>query len=279
MTDPIPGEGGRSDAKVVGERSNAAWFDRADLIGMTGRVLAAGAVMLPVAGFVVRWVAFSSSPVTAGVSGLLAWNAPLGQLATTGLQPVVISLSAVLFAGVVGGPPNQPEPNRRTRVVYAEVALFVLATAFVWVLSPWPLLILLVSVYATALILALLARRWRGQGRRVTLTHGGWLVLPLLIIGTVGFGFGVNPDGTTIATYTFSPSPGIVANGRYIELAETATVVFLQKCPKPSSVESVNFDEILLRTNITNVTRDPSPTVFGLLFQGEPLDAGYRPTC
>ena len=80
------------------DASNQA--DGSDWLAVAGQVLGVVTILLPVAGFLVRWAAFFSS--TSGIAmpaEVLAWSVPLTQLVFSGAIVLAAALSIVVFYG------------------------------------------------------------------------------------------------------------------------------------------------------------------------------------
>lgn len=241
-----------------------------------GNLIAVVTVMLPVAGFLIRWVAFGANPTTSGSADTLAWSAPISQLAWTGSPSVLLALVIVFLAGAFDAIRLLPEPRRRRTIL--ESAFVAAAFVFATVAAPWPYMILFVLTVPSAIALGMWARRLRRQQRRLTYRHGWLLAVPIVIGSSAVFGLTGTPPGTTVAAYTFAASTHL--NGsRFVQLGENDTGVLLQPCGASSSLDIVNREDVLIETAVSSVTHETAPSLLGMAFQHQSADAGYQSSC
>jgi hypothetical protein len=260
----------------VAETSAADPADEGDLLAIGGKLAALVAVLLPVAGFVVRYVAFSLNSTTAGVAEVLAWSAPIAQLAATGVLSIGLGLVVVVIAGLSDYIERLPGPSRAHVSLYAAGTATVVAVLLV--LWPWTWALSVGLGCSIGGGLGLWDRRLRGRDRHLTFRHGWWLAAPIILAGAVSYGLGSNPDGITLADYTFAGSAHL-QDGTFAQLGESGTTVYVQRCLGSSAIDAVNIDQVLLRTGITSSDRRSPPSVLSMIFAHEPPGAGYRPPC
>lgn len=67
-------------------------------------------------------------------------------------------------------------------------------------------------------------------------------------------------------------------DGVYAQLGQDGATVYLQGCRGPASVDSVNLDEVLSRTGVTEPD-GLTASVIGIVFQHQPAGMGYRLPC
>ena len=257
----------------VAQRESA---DRNDLLAIGGKLATLVAVLLPVAGFIIRYVAFSLNPATEASAEVLAWSVPISQLAATGGFSVVVALFVVAVAGLSDQIDRLPGPSHAHASLVAK-GLLTISVAGLLVL-PWSLALELAFGGAIGLGMGLWGRRLSRTDRRMTFAHGWWLAGPILLMAASACGLGANPDGITVANYTFAGSAHL-RDGTFAQLGESGTTIYLQSCRQPSVVDAVNADEVLLRADITSSDRRSSPSLVSMILQHEPPDAGYRLPC
>jgi hypothetical protein len=252
--------------------------EKGDLLAIGGKVLPLVTVLLPVAGYLIRFIAFSANSTTSGAADVLAWSAPISQLAVTGLITFGIAVGIVFLASVSELIARLPSPRRRRSVILALSSSVPILLGAILVLSPWPDAILFAAAVPTAVGLDWWSRRLRRQQRRVTYGHGFVLALPLMLVSAMDSGLVVNPSGITLANYTFTAGAHL-RDGKFVQLGESGTIVYIQSCSRPSSIDSVNLDEILIRTGITSRAVKTAPSVVDMVFQQASPDGGYRLPC
>jgi hypothetical protein len=234
-------------------------------------------VLLPATGFLIRYVAFSANPLTTGPAEVLALAAPISQLAVTGFYSVFLALLMFGIAALYQLAERLPEPSQRWARFLAIAILVVLAVFMLLVAWADAIDYLIAPVAAFGAVIITYHQLHR-RGRRLTYRHGGWLVIPVLALGVASYGLGYNPGGITVANYRFAPSAQL-SDGRFVQLGENGSTVFLQSCAVPSSIDAIGNGEILLETGVTSIDRKPTPSVFGMVFQHEPPAPGYQLRC
>jgi lysylphosphatidylglycerol synthetase-like protein (DUF2156 family) len=243
----------------------------ADYLVIGGKLLALITVLLPVAGFVTRWVAFGSNPTTSGAADTLAWSAPIGQLAATGLPSVVLGLAIVVLVGLS----ELIERISRPAYLVGLEVVFVLAVfALAFVIAPWPIAIL----FALTPLFAIGLKRWERQQGQLTYQHGWLLATPIMLVGAAILGLYGTPTATTVATYTFTASTHL-SDVRYAQLGDDGSFVFLESCNAVPALVLVAQQGILVESHITAGDLHLAPSVAGVVFEGHAWSAGYQTPC
>ena len=246
-----------------------------------GKAAALGVILLPVAGAVLRLIAFSTGNVAVSPL-LLAWSAPISQLVATALSALrstallllLFALSIVglrLYARLMGSElwkwphwfkwPISEELRRELAqpewfripspwVVPARILLgliaILLGLAVVWLLAsmpdwPYALVALPGAVIITA-IAALVSR----PGDRARLRQTWPAVVAAVIFPAIAQGIGGGLVGTPVGHYSFkSELAGVVSDGDFQELGQSGNDLILASCDSPTrSVVRVPEGEI-----------------------------------
>jgi hypothetical protein len=265
--------------KATQETGRAA---RVDLVELAAKVLPVVAVLLPVAGIVTRFVAFSFDRVP--LVAILAVDP--GLLIATAVIDLVDVLVVLFVALVVAralasddGPLSGPvawlaRTRAATRVALAlatvigGVALLVFAVRYSTI--PVTLGALLLVVYWQRR-----ARQWGGLPfSRIWASTALFFVFAAAMGGLSGVtlpaGFYVFAEGTTDA------------DGFYVEIGRAANLVYLRSCGQASAplhhaVNQDHVDRVLLSWE--NDPRAPGARTIWDLIVGEDLDLGVRYIC
>jgi hypothetical protein len=231
-----------------------------DWLTTGGKVLALLAILLPVAGWIVRWVSFAANGTTGGLADQLASGAPIAQLALTGVGTIVPAAGIVPFMALyiwIPRPKDQPPLTKTQRRI--TLGCLTVPIAALVLLAPWPLDIL----YVPSPLISIVAMVWATRGTnqrerrdqrssaRSLIRHGWWVSAPAMLLAAVSLGLLTSSPDILVATYSFTGGTGI-HDGRYIQLGADSTKVYLQKC-KPNSGDSifaVNASAIASQSNL-----------------------------
>lgn len=225
----------------MGEQSGGA---SQEFIGRAGGLVALGAALLPVAGVLARLVAFSTSPLSNNVPFELAWSAPIPALALTGIVSVVtLAIPTLLLVPylIIQG---RRQPSADRRLIRAVVVVgSILLIGWVLVMPAWPLPIV---VLASVGIGNLLVRIQLGKAERFILSQSWVTVLIVFTLGAVLWGLSGLVIGADASDFRFkAEASGVVPDGRYVELGDNGSAIFLQDCSHPSN-PAIKIDRSLV---------------------------------
>jgi hypothetical protein len=244
-----------------------------------GKVAALSAVLLPAAGVITRYVAFSTDPPTHG-AWELAYSAPLGQLVVNG------SLSLVGLAGFVIPLPfwvraihafyQQTRPRVRSvllREAGFAIVILVAATAF---FPGWPALLFFYPVIVGGVLMVDIAGH---RPKPLTMQQLWPWVAGLMLVASVSYGLAGDVVGVGGRRFDFMSGASLAA-GRYAPLATEGDMVFLQRCEGMlGQVVAVHQSAISMTTlDATSISFGPS--LFQVVFTGKrPIGFGRETFC
>lgn len=238
-----------------------------------------GAALLPVAGVLARIVAFSTSSLSNSVPVELAWSAPIPALALTGLvSGVILGIPTLLLVPylIIQGRRQRPANPRLTRgvVIVGSVAL----VGWVLIMPTWPLAVIVLAAVGVG---DLLMRIKLARAERFVLSESWVTVLIVLAMGAVLWGLSGLVIGAEAQDFRFRPeASGIVHDGRYVELGDNGTAVFLQDCSHPRDPATKVDRSVILVSRYSVHQSGLGPSLFDVLVRHR-RDAGlgFRSAC
>jgi hypothetical protein len=262
-----------------------------DLLEGLAKALGLGAILLPVAGAVLRFIAFITGiPLTASPY-LLAWSAPVTQLAATGLRGLfpsilLMALFLLLLFAVRRWPLWKLSSSAEARLeafrlrnrmpgLGLSLALLVVITFF---LASWPTGIVgILGGMASSFYLSSLIDHpdpWRLRNL--------WpLVVAVLALGAVSSGLSSDWGGVEVGDYRFKAEVSTVAtDGLYAALGESNESLYLMDCKNPGRVVAVSKSGVVgFRFQHAKPTSLIAQSPFEIVFRHKSIAVGFRPPC
>jgi len=280
-----PAIGRQITSDIVGRRMERSGRD---LLEASGKALALAAVLLPVAGATLRFIAFQTGGPLSTSAYQLAWTAPVDQLAATGLAGlfpslfyVAVVVMAILAFRVLDRLfPRRHLPHERSKRSRFLAAAAILAVALIGFLAfgDWPTGV--VSLVAGGLVGTIVVRvsnvpqPWR-------LRHTWPVVVTLLATAALTSGLTGYLGGVQVGDYTFKRDAASVAsNGTYAQIAESADLLYLWDCRRAGYIVGISKGLVVgLRTQPGAAKSAREQTLFDLLVRRKSLAIGFQPPC
>jgi len=293
---------------VTSEPSRERSSTTADYVEGVGKSVALVALLLPVAGVLIRYIAFSTGDLVGASPSQLAYSASVSQLVTTALFG--LQLTAIYFAGYFGFVEllhvrNQlvhrrlardgakqlrhRPPLERSRwqwlllraplVVMGTTAIVAtVLTAVLLALTPdWPYsLIAALGVAAVLLTARVVVRGPERPPRKLR------YIWPVAVVGiaipAVANGLSGTLAGTPVGDYTFSSAlASVVSDGKYRELGDANGQLYLQRCFDGRVVRVQTGD--LKGVVFQRPTGSGSPSLVDIIAKGKKLTVGFQRSC
>lgn len=201
---------------------------------------------MPVAGVLGRLVAFSTASISDRVPFEVAWSAPLAALALTGVFSfVIVALpTLVLDPYLIIKGREQPKASQRFVLIVRVVGL-VLLLVWLLIMPSWPLgLVVLLG----ALVGNRLVKTQINRAGRFVLSQAWLTVVIVFTFGAVLWGLSGPVIGVQAYDFRFRQEAArIVHDGRYTELGDSGSEIFLQDCSHPNDPAiKINRDLVLV---------------------------------
>ncbi len=248
---------------------------------MAGEMAALAALMLPVAGVVVRWIAFKLDEADMPALAI-ALSTSLPHLATTGLLalgelwPVLAAIPFFVLAErrhISGGRHQMPEWTK-TREGRLLAGIFAIMGALTLVFSrPWPVI---PAVMAFGFVSGAYVAHLGGTGR-LTFGHTWPIVISGVMLGAL-----IAPLTGRVAAlpggyYSIDVRPKAMW---LYELGRTDTIVYFRTCNGDEPlVEAVRPSDVRLATFEARLPRKSPGTSLWDMLRGKPLALGVQYPC
>jgi hypothetical protein len=263
----------------LGEQAEkASTHDREGFVARIGALGTLAAVLLPVAGVLARLVAYSTSPIAAGVPFDLAWAAPLPALVITGIAGLVVgalpTLALVPFLIRMGR--KDPSPNPRAAARVRLIGGLVLV-AWVVVMPAWPvaLAVLVFAAVGDIMVRIQMARAGAWVASQAWLT-----VLTVMTLGAILWGLVGVVVGAEAFDFRFrTEAAGVIHDGRYVELGDSGTELILQDCSRPADPATKVDRNLVLVSRLSTHQSGPGPNLWDVLHGHHVAGLGFKSPC
>jgi hypothetical protein len=240
-----------------------------------GQLVALGAVLLPAIGTAVRVVAFEFVPTRCVAAIDIAIAAPLGSLAALGLQavlPTVLLMAA--FQGVlwlrIRGRKRGKKADLTPVPKFAWWTLIIVASVLSFFLVSWPHVLAIIPAFPATYLLVKATENHQLRFARAWIPVVVMAVVLAVVAGLTEVGF---QSGRVV----LEPGTGLPTSG-YSIAGVAADSTYLIPCSKPGNIVSVNTSRINSVIFFRRRTV-PQPTLFEMVFRGQPSHAGVQDSC
>ncbi len=247
--------------------------------------------VLPVMGILIRWIALTfKSPSDDALT--LAWNAPAGQLVAGGVEAYLSFGIGTVLGGIMGAgfaiAFSRPSHNAQVRAIQSRLPSASTYQYFMrGLLGGFAVSSALTGEFPSGLILAAFFALlvWVVSLRSTSAIYLLAYLVGVVVLLTANASVTGRLSGVVAGDYHFKPDlQAQLHNGRFVQIGESGTTVYLQDCAHKERLEVVALDV----TSITAVRLDfhdprsdgPSSIALAWNWRHPPkVLLGYRSPC